>query len=501
MEILAVVVTVVDALLFVAMAAKPSFFHSVYYRNCRKGFSGMTIRKSRLLVSGFAVLCALLLAAGALLPSVGRAYAEGNTEASAEAKAEAEAIAPDNGEAESVGSAVGAQATYKVYLDSMVAGQEGSSDLVNVKEGDTVPLPSNPPATIEREDGPATFRGWVAFEGAEWTHPEAALVTPDDLGKYDLYDFSLPVTSDMTIVAQYVTATTDVQVELVLDIPGYHPNTSMANQFLGWVKKGETLSSNPELAAFFANPYAHDGTNASDLTHGLVLKGWYTRSGDRIDLDTPIYKDESSASVSYIQAYTVWEKAPDDPANEPTVIPVSGTSGVTATGILSGANVPEDATVEVSADVVTSGAVFDELDAVLGDGALAGIFEVKLTVNGQQVHDGFGSLTVAFPVDVKYNGHWVTVWHRHNDGSITSERVIAANGAVAMTVTDLSTFALEVGELAASGGESGEKSEPSSEVTPLAKTGDPLPWAGFAGLAAAALAACGAAAWSLRKTR
>lgn len=181
-------------------------------------------------------------------------------------------------------------------------------------------------------------------------------------------------------------------------------------------------------------------------------------------------------------------------------LPVAGDAGVKVSGTLNGINVPMGAEASVNAIQLTSGTSYEELASRVGNGVLAGIFEVNLIVNGKQVHDGFGSLTVTFPVDAKYNGHWVTVWHRHNDSSITSERVMAENGAVTVTVTNLSSFALAIGELAVSEGE-GEMAESSSEATPLAKTGDPLPWAGLAGLALAALAACGAAALSSRKVR
>ncbi|WP_140396486.1 hypothetical protein [Gordonibacter sp. An230] len=170
---------------------------------------------------------------------------------------------------------------------------------------------------------------------------------------------------------------------------------------------------------------------------------------------------------------------------------------------MNGINVPMGAEASVNAIQLTSGASYEELASRVGNGVLAGIFEVNLIVNGKQVHDGLGSLTVAFPVDTKYNGHWVTVWHRHNDGSITSERVMAENGVVTVTVTDLSSFALEIEELASSedANAKDEGSATNSKITPLAKTGDPLSWAGLAGLALAALAACGAAAMGLRKTR
>ncbi|WP_140396460.1 LPXTG cell wall anchor domain-containing protein [Gordonibacter sp. An230] len=178
------------------------------------------------------------------------------------------------------------------------------------------------------------------------------------------------------------------------------------------------------------------------------------------------------------------------PAPQPPTVEapaVSGGTGITASGALSGANIPEGAQVALSAAELSAGdADYDRLVAAMGAGELAGVYEVSMFVNGSEVHDGFGELTLTMPVDEAYNGHWVTVWHLHADGSITSERVVAENGGVTFTVSDLSTFALEIGELAEDGG-----SEVSTEDK-LPQTGDSTAILGILAVSGAALSGAGA---------
>lgn len=181
-------------------------------------------------------------------------------------------------------------------------------------------------------------------------------------------------------------------------------------------------------------------------------------------------------------------------------LPVAGDAGIRVSGSLNGINVPLGAEASVDAIQLTSGASYEELTNRAGNGVLAGIFEVNLIVDGQQVHDGFGSLTVTFPVDAKYNGYWVAVWHRHNDGSITSERVVAKDGTVSVTVTDLSTFALEIGELEETATTPVSlDTTSSSDPSTLAKTDDTTPVLAFGGFALAALGAVAFAGYRTRK--
>lgn len=196
-------------------------------------------------------------------------------------------------------------------------------------------------------------------------------------------------------------------------------------------------------------------------------------------------------------------------AAAPTVdIPVADgqNTGITAEGAL----VAEDgAEVLLDVDPVTSGEAYDALVAAMGDGTLAGVYDVALLVNGQPVHDGFGTITLTFPVDPQWNGYNVTVWHRHADGSITSETVVAADGKVSVTVTDLSTFALEVGQKAQQdvvppqnqNQQQVNASGNGQALTTLPDTGDDLPIAPVVALAGAAVCALGATTLAGRRGR
>lgn len=128
-------------------------------------------------------------------------------------------------------------------------------------------------------------------------------------------------------------------------------------------------------------------------------------------------------------------------------ITVKGDTKVKAEGALSGANIPEDAEIYVDAATVASGEAFDALNDLMGDSRVSDIFEIKLIVNGEEIHDGFGNLTLSIPVDSAYDGHVMIIFHRHQDGSITTSNAVAKGGYVSFTVTDLSDFALEDGGL------------------------------------------------------
>lgn len=140
---------------------------------------------------------------------------------------------------------------------------------------------------------------------------------------------------------------------------------------------------------------------------------------------------------------------PADPSDNPSDLPtdgtivVSGETGIRAEGNLSGANIPENATLEVKAEAVTSGAYFDGLDKSMGDARISDVYEITLMVNNQSVHDGFGELSISLPIDAKYNGHVIIVHHHQGADGITKTRAIARDGYVSFTVTSLSGFAME----------------------------------------------------------
>lgn len=193
-------------------------------------------------------------------------------------------------------------------------------------------------------------------------------------------------------------------------------------------------------------------------------------------------------------------------AAAPTVdVPVadSGNTGITAEGSLV---VPDGSETILEVAPVTEGEAYDALIAKLGDDMLAGMFEAKLLVDGQEVDDGFGSITLTFPLDAKWNGHYVTVYHRHDDGTITSERVVAADGKVSVTVTDLSTFMLAASDVqAVTPPTQTDQTQPiqqasgqgdGSALNSLADTGDSVPVIPIAAAAGAAVVVAGAAAFA-----
>ncbi|MDR1015047.1 MAG: hypothetical protein LBL86_08755 [Coriobacteriales bacterium] len=180
----------------------------------------------------------------------------------------------------------------------------------------------------------------------------------------------------------------------------------------------------------------------------------------------------------------------DDPADEPTVKlsdVQAGDTGVKITGTLQGPNIPAGATVAATVEAATSGDAYDKHLAAKGEGDILGVYEINLIVNGKEIHDGFGTLTLAFPVDASYTEGTVLVRHLHQNGKFTEHSTKVANKTASLKVTDLSTFALETQKAAAT------TTKASTTATTPAKTGDEAPgvMSGLAAVgAAAAVAAC-----------
>lgn len=156
---------------------------------------------------------------------------------------------------------------------------------------------------------------------------------------------------------------------------------------------------------------------------------------------------------------------------QPGQYAVAGNAGVTAQGALAGPNIPDGAIIVVEANTLASGADYDALVKAMSSGAPNGAFEVVLLVNGKPVHDGFGELSLSFPV-ANAEGRWVTVYHRHQDGSITSQRVVAENGFATVAVTDLSAFVVEVGERVSAAPEAGGEAGADGAVSDSAGAGE-----------------------------
>lgn len=206
----------------------------------------------------------------------------------------------------------------------------------------------------------------------------------------------------------------------------------------------------------------------------------------------------------------------DDPVETVKPIPappVKGDAGITSSGTLQGPSIPVDAEVSLEASLITKGEGYDTLLKEVESSKLYGVFNVDMTVNGNQIHDGFGTLALSFPVDAKYNGYSFRIVHLHNDGTTTVEQSVAKDGLVTIRVTDLSTFALEIGEkvptsteqeqeqapktpTALPSSERGDEQETGGKAVQLAATGDSS--LAFLALAMTAIAG-GAAIISYRK--
>ncbi len=165
-----------------------------------------------------------------------------------------------------------------------------------------------------------------------------------------------------------------------------------------------------------------------------------------------------------------------------------------------GLTLPAGATIELDVTAVSEGGVFDALVAKMGSGWPGGTFDVRLVVNGEELHDRFGTLALSFPAGGGSASKPATIYHCHrNDvGNITAHDVMVSPQGIAtlMGITDLSTFALEVREPAAAVG--GARS-----AAPLARTGDEVPAAigGATGAATLALAVAGLAGFVLWRRR
>lgn len=203
------------------------------------------------------------------------------------------------------------------------------------------------------------------------------------------------------------------------------------------------------------------------------MKGWFYGGANDYMRSTPVsFPVTVNGDLAYFNdkaLICVFENPVEDTDTSTfTSLDVIGDTRVKVSGYLNGPNIPEGADVKVEADPVTSGPAFDDLNQAMGRDRIGDVFEITLLVNGQEVHDGFGTLAISMPIDPAYNGHVIFIYHRHQDGSITTTRTIAKDGYVTFSVTDLSWFAME------------DRGLP--EGSGLAQTGDEVPLLGLIGL-------------------
>lgn len=127
----------------------------------------------------------------------------------------------------------------------------------------------------------------------------------------------------------------------------------------------------------------------------------------------------------------------------------ANSTGMKFATMLGGKNVPNGAEAVIEAKKVSDGNSYVALkQAATND--IIGVYSVNLGVDGKDVHDDFGTIDLTFPVPAEYTNATVRVNHLHEAtseqfkaGEITTEIVPVVNGEATVTVSDLSTFALE----------------------------------------------------------
>lgn len=225
-----------------------------------------------------------------------------------------------------------------------------------------------------------------------------------------------------------------------------------------------------------ANGNAVNGAVSAVSSDESVAKASYNADSGKLEIRA-LAAGKASITLSsdnLADDYLVPVKVNSAPKAKDHAVIDNDRTGITAKALLSGDNIPENAQTRLVAASVTKGDVYDQIKAKFTRDAI-GVFEVKLLVNDQEVHDKFGSIELTFPMDARYNGGKAVVWHRHQDGTITSEEVAVQDGKAVITVTDLSTFGVEAkasGNQANLGG--GSDGNPGKAGVGLSKTGDDL---------------------------
>lgn len=349
-------------------------------------------------------------------------------------------------------------------------GAEGGTKEVQIEKGTVIPadkLPAAPPTATYTEYGQnvtGTFLSWgqrttLASNGAYFYPADNTLSTND-------YYLTNPINLDVSLYPRYLANGYKVEVTYGTDAMRLGSNSTAVI-----VPKDSVLGTNNALV---------ESVKSWALSDGLKVESWnYVKAasysatewtvGSAVDFDVPVTSSMTLINGKCIAAICSLADEENTDTSQFTTIQVNGDQRVKVSGDLNGPNIPEGATVEVDATPVTSGPAYDDLDAAMGRDRIGDVFEVTLLVNGQEVHDGFGTLSISLPIDAAYNGHVIIVYHRHQDGSITTTRVIAKDGYVTFGVTDLSWFAMEDGGLPA--GQGG-----------LAQTGDEVPMIALIGI-------------------
>ena len=380
-------------------------------------------------------------------------------------------------------------------------------ETVTVPKGSTLAglIPDAPGGSYTIPDGIAagqtvdtTFYGWALEEdsyGTRYNIPSLGKTNDGVVwaesgvnefiknGRLDMASDSTVVDGDLVFVKVFTAPLFEITITVsgfVKDMQGFRDDIPACCLFENYVvPKGFAVNENmatPLLNQFEKAAAEPDGLNSAfaniNQSYCEILEGinatwncswsgnWIGGDGSGFETGTkvqfPLVADDSNHDIwggyfSYqfgIRACVLLTLKEDSPASDLSALTVNGNTGIKAAGNLSGPNVPEGADIAIDTSVVTSGPAFDDLNDAMGDSRIGDIFEITLMVDGKEVHDGFGELSISIPIDPQYNNHVIIVYHRHQDGSITTSSHVARDGYVTFTVTDLSTFAYADGGLA-----------------------------------------------------
>ena len=161
---------------------------------------------------------------------------------------------------------------------------------------------------------------------------------------------------------------------------------------------------------------------------GYKFIGWTGSNGDAPEMTVTIEK----GTIGDLNFTACWEKAQVIVQDDELIV-------------------EEGAVVEVVSEEIPEEALEEEapelMEYVTGEEEFCQVYEITLIVDEEEVHEEFGALTLIFNVGTEYAGKKAVVYHRHENGEVTSEEVtVAEDGTVTIRVTDLSCFMISIQE-------------------------------------------------------
>lgn len=161
---------------------------------------------------------------------------------------------------------------------------------------------------------------------------------------------------------------------------------------------------------------------------GYKFIGWTGSNGDAPEMTVTIEK----GTIGDLNFTACWEKAQVIVQDDELIV-------------------EEGAVVEVVSEEISEEALEEEapelMEYMTGEEEFCQVYEITLIVDEEEVHEEFGALTLIFNVGTEYAGKEAVVYHRHENGEVTSEEVtVAEDGTVTIRVTDLSCFMISIQE-------------------------------------------------------